>query len=68
MGATRSVLLNVTQNTVQLLAPLGYICFKGSFEEELLGGMMAFMALVLCEHRKSHLENNTSVLYNPHIS
>ena len=64
----RSVQLNITQNTVQLLALRGYKCFKGSFKEELLGEIMAFMALVLCKHRKSQLENNTSVLYDPHIS
>lgn len=28
--------------------------------------MMAFTALVLCKLHKSQLENNTSVLYNPH--
>lgn len=63
-----NVQLNVTQTMVQLLALLGYKCFKGSFKEELLGGMMAFIALMLRKHCKSQLENSSAVLYNPHIS
>jgi len=59
--AKRSVQLNVTQATAQLLALPGHKCFKGSFMEELLGEVMAFMALVLCKHRKLQLENNCTV-------
>lgn len=53
--------LNVTQNTVQLLALLGYKCFIGSFKEDLLGGMMALIALVLCKQHKSQLENGSAI-------
>lgn len=60
--------LNITQTAVQLLALLGYKCFKGRFKKELLGAMLAFMALVLCKRCKSQLENDTSVLRYPCIS
>lgn len=67
LQARSDMLLCITEHSLAMLSAWLKILY-GSCEEQLLGGVVAFMALVPYKHHKSQLWNISSVLYNLYIS